>query len=32
LELVVEDFIKRRKLMEIKVAEVKEVISRLSSY
>jgi hypothetical protein len=32
LELVVEDFIKRRKLMEIKVAEVKEVIPRLSSY
>jgi hypothetical protein len=32
LELVVKDFIKRRKLMEIKVAEVKEVIPRLSSY
>jgi hypothetical protein len=32
LELVVEDFIRRRKLMEIKVAEVKEVIPRLSSY
>jgi hypothetical protein len=32
LELVVEDFIKRRKLMEIKVAEVKEVISRLRPY
>jgi hypothetical protein len=32
LELVVEDFIRRRKLTEIKVAEVKEVIPRLSSY
>jgi hypothetical protein len=32
LELVIEDFIRRRKLMEIKVAEVKEVIPRLSSY
>jgi hypothetical protein len=32
LEFVVEDFIKRRKLMEIRVAEVKEVIPRLSSY
>jgi hypothetical protein len=32
LELVVEDFIKRRKLMEIRIAEVKEVIPRLSSY
>jgi hypothetical protein len=32
LELVIEDFIRRRKLTEIKVAEVKEVIPRLSSY
>jgi hypothetical protein len=31
LELVVEDFIRRRKLTEIKVAEVKEVIPRLGS-
>ncbi len=32
LELVIEDFIRRKKLTEIKVAEVKEVIPRLSSY